>query len=586
MSRHDRKDYQRNKLYSEEYEKIRKLKVKNLCALDASLKNVKINNLTLESPLDKLNVTNLKIDNTLTAENIVVNNLQATLLNGKEIGCEETFKNINSELITDNPLEYPINSGFNKKVWDNLVLHTLGQRDQLATRLQCGRLQEKLIQDSFGCVVCPPNELANCFPTCEEGTGICPCPTEVGVCPSVPLHIFGIKSVSPINIKTCGASLESQTSQLISTISYNLDVTNVTGTLATRVVTILVHVGYLDKNNNFVYEQIDFGNRQFGPTLDTAYGEKYTGTVVLDTSLMTNIVTPPNTGAIVQLVIFSENGVAIDVKVPRLRSFQTLNQGERHGPVDTQFVSQPVGTSVGGQLQWANIYSYYDSSVTNIVTLESTFNLSRSAPKTQWVMGWTFTGPPSTAAAGGYFGVNTNENGEYQFLASIFNVALNASIGQPWISAVKFGGEGEGWSLRIEPGNISNFPFNLNQSYNFIINRVSTSNTETTWEFVITNMTLNTSVNLGTINTLPSYSEISPTGLYQFSEYYGVGAPTVTCATIPLSVATWTFPVVNGMPNSVVYRAWTPPPQHCGAYKIDPTLPNGPVTMSFGQGAQ
>lgn len=574
MNRPNKKSCKDDKTYHE-YEKIRKLKVKDLCVLNASLKNVDTNN--------------LNVKNTLTSTNIVVNDLQATLLNGKEIGCEQNFKNINSQLITSNPLAYPMNSEFNKKVWDNLVLQTLEQQTQLATRLQCGRLQEKLIQDSFGCVVCPPNELAACFPTCTNSVPgeVCPCPTEVGACPSIPLHIFGIKSVSPVIIRTCGSSLEQQTTQLISTISYNLDVTNVTGTLATRVVTLLVQVGYLDGAGNFVYEEIDFGNRQFGPTLDTAYGEKYTGTVILDTDLMSSIVTYPNSGAMVQLVVFSEDGVEIDVRSSRpaksARSISSLNTtNTANGAVDTQFVGQVVG----GQLQWANIYSYYNSTVSSITSLETRLFLSQGANDTQWVFGWIFDGPPpSSGGAGGYFGVNVNASGGYQFLGSIFNVALSASIAQPWVSAIKFGGEGEGWSLRIEPGNLSNFPFTIGEVYKFRINRQSTTDTTTVWEFIITNVTLSTSVNLGTITTSNLYSTISQNGIYQFSEYFGPGAPTVTCDTIPLTVATWSFPVVNDVPNSTTYTAWTPPPQHCGPYKIDPTLPNGPVVMSFGQGA-
>ena len=568
----DHKDKCHNDHKDKNVEKIENLKVKNFCGFNVKIKKLQTDALTVE---------NATVTNTLTTENIIVNDLQATYINGKLVDCEQNFLNVNSPLVTTDPLVYPENSGYNKIVWEGLAAATLDQQDQLAQRLQCGRLQEKFIQDKFGCVVCPPNELVACFPTCDPPSeDICECPEEVGVCPSVPLHIFGIKTVEPISIRLCGSSLEQQITQLISTISYNLDVTNVTGNLATRVVTVLVQVGYLDENDVFAYEEIDFGNRQFGPTLDTGFGEKYTGTVVLDTELMSFIAVFPNKGALVQLVVFSEDGVEIDMRSRSRKARQTAPSAD--GAVDTQF----VGQSVGGQLQWANIYSNYTLTQTNIISLESSMVLEQLVPSTQWVMGWLFNGPtPPGGAAGGYFGINTDGDGKPQFLASIFNAALSAQVGQPWVTAVNFGGEGEGWSLRITPENISNFPININQTYVYKVNRQATSPTETTWEFIITNTTTSATVNLGTIKTSNLYTEINPNGSYQFSEYFGPGAPQVTCDTIPLSVATWTFIVANGVAGSSTYNAWSPPPQHCGPFKITPDTSLSNVVMRFGQGA-
>ena len=579
-------------------EKLDRLKVKNLCVLHGNIRNLKSENATLENAnvtnlqSENANITNATVTN-LQTENSTITNLEVETINGRSVECDQTFTNANSFLVLVDPLVYPEGSGFNRQVWDGLVAETELHQTELAQRLQCGRLQEKYIQDLFGCQVCPPNELQNCTPTCQtegnfakqnrkEGEDVCACPEEVGECPSIPLRIFGIKTVLPVIVKTCGSSVEQQNTQLISSISYNLDVTNVTGTLATRVVTVLAQVGYLDETGTFVYEEIDFGNRQFGPTLDTAYGEKYTGAVILDSDLMRFVATYPNSGALVQLVVFAEEGVEIDV---RSNNRKTKKRGGKYfqdstpsGSVDTQY----IGTEVGGQLQWANIYSYYSTAVANITILESSLNLSKSAPSTQWVMGWLFVGEtPAGGAAGGYFGINTNDAGIFQFLGSIFNVALSAEVGESYVTAEKFGGEGEGWSLRITPENISNFPVNLNETYRFRLERTELA-TETTWKFTITNETTSAVANLGTIKTPAAYSLISQGGLYQFSEYFGRGPPAVTCATIPQSIATWTYLKLNDQPNSSTYVAWTPPPQHCGAYTITPNLPNGPVVMTFG----
>ena len=590
-------------------EKLDRLKVKDLCVLNGNIRNLKSENATLTNAnvtnlrAENANVTNLQAENAnvtnanvtnLQTENSTITNLEVETINGRSVECEsQTFTNTNSSLVLIDPLVYPEGSGFNRQVWDGLVAETELHQTELAQRLQCGRLQEKYIQDLFGCQVCPPNELQNCTPTCstegnfakqnkkEEGD-VCACPEEVGECPSIPLRIFGIKTVLPVLVKTCGSSVEQQSTQLISSISYNLDVTNVTGTLATRVVTILSQVGYLDGTGTFVYEEIDFGNRQFGPTLDTAYGEKYTGAIILDSDLMRSVATYPNSGALIQLVVFVEEGVEIDVRANNRR---TKKRGGKYfqdatpsGPVDTQY----IGEAVGGQLQFSNIYSLYSTTVQDITILESSLVLSKLAVDTQWVMGWLFVGEtPAGGSAGGYFGINTDENGAAQFLASIFNVALSAQVGESYVTAVKFGGEGEGWSLRITPANISNFPVNLNDTYRFRVER-SSLGAETTWKFTITNETSGAVANLGTINTPSTYSLISQGGLYQFSEYYGQGPPAVTCATIPQSIATWTYVTLNEQPNSSTYVAWTPPPKHCGAYTIEPNLPNGPVVMTFG----
>ena len=421
--------------------KIKNLRVKNLKVCDETVKNLNVLNSVTATNL--IVTTNTTLNN-VTADNAVINNLQVTNINGQDVTCDKNFTNSNYSLVTTNPLVNP--GDFNQEVWDKLAAITLMQQADLAERLQCGRLQEKAIQTQYGCVVCPPNELVDCIVECGH-IGICDCIGVSGPCPSVPLNIFGIKTVPPLTIINCDSPTSNPITQLLSTISYNLDVSNITGKLDTRVVTILVQLGYLDPSvpgtDKFVYQEVDFGNRQFGATLDTAYGEKYTGVIILPTDTIAYISNlPDSTSFAVQLVVFAEDGIKIDLpSTTNYRSryssrFNVRQNTATNGPVDTQSVTQ----TVGGQVQWANIYTYYSFIQTNVVSLQSNFNLAQLSPSTQWVMGWSFDGPnlPS-GAPGGYFGINADGNGNFQVLASIFNAAIAATAAQSYVTVVAFG---------------------------------------------------------------------------------------------------------------------------------------------------
>jgi hypothetical protein len=92
---------------------------------------------------------------------------------------------------------------------------------------------------------------------------------------------------------------------------------------------------------------IDFGNRQFGPTLDTQFGEKYTGTVIIPTAIVSAMIEampdPNNTGCI-QMVIYKEEGVEIDIPYKPTRE---ANPGGNNGAMDTQTTPAPP-KPVGG----------------------------------------------------------------------------------------------------------------------------------------------------------------------------------------------------------------------------------------------
>lgn len=257
----------------------------------------------------------------LEALNANITNLNVTSINGIDTKCAKFFKNTNSRLRLES--DALVNPGdFNQEVWDRLVAKTFEIKSGLEQRLLSGRSEVKEIQAQYGCNVCPPNEL------------------------QVSNNVYGTISLYPCSI---GCNQK----QLLSSVSYNLDVINITGTLDTRVVTVLVQVGYLDPKipgpDKFVYETIDFGSRQFDATLDTLYGEKYTGTVVLPTDLITLMSNLNQRDTIVQLVVFAEDGVQIDFPL-RARSRNVPTQG----PVDSEYTIQdwegPNLTDVNNQL--------------------------------------------------------------------------------------------------------------------------------------------------------------------------------------------------------------------------------------------
>lgn len=572
-------------------EYFKKLKVKYLTAKNAKIckleaaeskfDNIQSNQINSQQIVSKnINTENISVSNNgniknLSSDNANINNLQVKNLNGRNLNCEgQTFNNINSQLVTIDPLKYPEFSGFNKTVWDNLVLQTLIQKDALQQRLQCGRLQVKYIQDEFGCVQCPPDGLQNCTPECEPPVPpgeVCACPQEIGVCPSVPLNIFGIKSVLPLNVKTCGSG--DSAVELISSISYNLNVKNVTGTLADRVVTILVQSGYLDGNGDFVYDEIDFGNRQFTATLDTTYGEKFTGTILLDTNFINRILIAPNSGALIQLVVFAEDGVEIDIA----GNIQTKNNATSR---DVQVIRGPVNASYlsvtqDGRLSNANVeitYNFPDSS-----TIYCTLTLLQTPPNTRAI----FRNLPTRVGDENNFiefGIE-NTNGSYSIVV-IGQNATSSQIGESYVITQKFADGG--WVLfagnqRIPVGQTGGTPFiALNTPYQLNITRESTSDTETIWRFIIVNQSTGDSVNMGTI-TMPAGNQ-NLTATYQITEYYGPGAPLVNCSNLPLTVHKWGFPTDSSDPQLTN-------PVLCGQYSIKIDTDAKTVDISLGNGA-
>jgi hypothetical protein len=105
---------------------------------------------------------------------------------------------------------------------------------------------------------------------------------------------------------------------------------------------------------------IDFGNRQFGPTLDTQFGEKYTGTVIIPTTIVRAMIEAMpdanNTGCI-QMVIYKEEGVEIDIPYKPTREVDEVNSGAMDTQT-TQAPPQPPGGISSYLIKPGVLYTY------------------------------------------------------------------------------------------------------------------------------------------------------------------------------------------------------------------------------------
>jgi hypothetical protein len=582
---------------------VKNLRVKNLKACDATINNLQIKKNLNSSNLTAENISSYNAEIT----NAQIENLDLVTLNGKHLNCGDTFTNTNDQIIRvqydgNDPIkpENP-NDQFNDEIYDTLWVLAVEHGVELAERLQCGRLQKKIIYNQYGCIQCPPDELVDCVPTCPGGGTDCACPTSSGMCPSVPLKIWGIQTIAPFIQQQCGTLETDVQNQLVSTVTYNLDVLNLTATLSDRVVSILLQGAFIDKNGDIIYQIFDQGNRQFGAVLDPTYGEKFTGTIIVPSSFTQDATfAMPNYGdlAAIQLVIYTENGVEIDVFNPsfsqkniKTKNIKTKNIrviGRRNvltnetppGPVDVQNIQTPPSQQVVN-IQFANVSNLYDiidTASLRHISMEYDITIEQEGVSFQYAQLFQLI----NSNHGGYLAINRTDTLKYQVLVSMWN-AVSAAAAQSYVSVAKFEGEGEGYSLRITQENIDQFPIEVGKQYSFRIFRKSVETDGVNWEFVVKNVTDSTEVTLGVIKSQPAFDAIARTGISQFVECFGLSPPT-TCATIDKTISLFSFPRLRNEANEdvpVKYVEWTAPPNQCGTWRKELVSDTGPVRIFF-----
>ena len=352
------------------YLKTKYLKAKCVKANRIEADKITTKQLDAENPtIDTLNVTNLIVD-------------------GDDTACFDLDYNATSGIRRYDQVypEIPPNeNNYDSGIWEALWNNAQTQYNNISERVQCSRLRQRAIQLKNGCTVCPPNGLEECVPVlpdccydnppCPGLQCICPCgeTSDCGVgnvCPSVPLTVLGVGAV-PLNIldiSGCGGLVK----RLLSSISYYLNVTNLSTDLSARLVTVLLQVAYKDsrvadeKNpEGIVVLELNFNNRQFGPTLDYLFGEEMNSTYFFENTLIANIdAVFPATAvptALAQLVVYAEDGV--DILIPP--TFSRLGLGVVDlGVVDLDEINTKQLNDIG-----TTSSQYNNNEVTNSIKL-------------------------------------------------------------------------------------------------------------------------------------------------------------------------------------------------------------------------
>jgi hypothetical protein len=563
-------------------EKIRDLKVKNLCVQNLRGKN---------GDFDTLKSNDATIVN-LTSTNLTSTNLNTTSLNvnGYAVGrgCVKTLVNNNLPIVkidktpSGDPVK-PIDNRFDDEVWDKLWEVTLAQKEEYENRNQCGRLSIRNIQIKYGCTVCPPDGYENCFPENVEGTcTTCSYEDPDKKCPFYTSDIWGIQSLPPVSQYFCVEDPENPIYELLSSVSYNLDVINVTENLTTQMVSVLVQVAYLNENGEFVYEQIDLGTRQFGATIDTCYGEKYTGSVILSTQLMEKMAKLSNDSdnqntSIVQMVIFKETGVEIDIQTrPPLSKNEHLNTfrqksaqvtGDSTGPVDTQSYVASLN-SINDTNPNTRIILKYESNSTEIPTeLISGLIILQSVAASQNALYIELIDNETTV---GIVNVNIPRNaGNFRILATISGnsnlvsvVTPNPDAGIPVTVAPSPAGINR-WRLQAV-----NAPIVLGNLNSLIIKK----------EGKIITFKIN-DITLGTMELTSETVQMNGKKVSQQSAFNSL-AKQFTCENYPVASTTWFIPTIDGKPLQSI--PWETPANYCGKVCVNVDSQTGQKTVTYG----
>lgn len=310
--------------------------------------------------------------NQISTERIDTNNIY---LSGMNLGCflkTPVLKNAVSEFdcmdcnITEEfPYGQPIKPDFLKQdVWDYLSCNREAYRKQLHDEFLQGREQIRCIKNAYGCVACPPD----CLPV-EGCTGPCPDPPNCTIDPScipdsktcaldVPLYLYATQTVAPYFYTDCDNTSKGLL-RFATSKNFSLNVNNISCTISPRVATVFLQYAYLKNGYTgtpgitgtncascsgtpSVPEQecncpswngveiscgmIDVICRQFEATININIGEKFDGSVSLNTLLIESIFLATKNlelgigqfPAAIQLSIFLEDG--LEIKNPLTRS--------------------------------------------------------------------------------------------------------------------------------------------------------------------------------------------------------------------------------------------------------------------------
>jgi len=297
-----------------EVKKVKKLKVKNLCAENirgkvADFRIADVDSLeTKNAGIFNCDVTNLYLNglnvNCLITNPSTINDI--SLFDPNIPACDPCTTNcIWNPVKPDNVDEFVFTSLVNAAKLELEVNPSEG--NTIASRINSGRTKFN-------------NFVKNC--------PIYPCiPMKLNS-----LQIYASKSLPIYTINKCdfvpSDDNEEQnndntrinaTVSYVSSLFYDLDIVydvDVVGSVEPLVVSVVCQIGYIDPVDpeTVIIYQLDIGNYQVTPTLDETYGVKCTGTVSVPSSLIQEAALKmpdsKNTGC-VQLVIYKETGLSI-----------------------------------------------------------------------------------------------------------------------------------------------------------------------------------------------------------------------------------------------------------------------------------
>jgi hypothetical protein len=318
----------------EKYEKFDKLKAKKIYTRDLKAKNARFCMADVES-LTAKNADFVNVDvKDIDAEQI--------FLNGKDINCLLNRPAISSasfgfdavgptgtvgcERFSNSACPIKPNN-VNQAVWDCLIENAISEGfgpGGIQERIKDGRDFIRTFLASRGCPEsCPPGPTGT-IPLEIYGTKTIPVFRRV----AAPCEAVG--STGPF----CGVTGPTgTTNRMIANIDYNLDIVYLleeADSIDARVVSVLVQVGYIEpagptgstgsvggctgSSENVIIETVFIGNKQYYPTLDITYGENYSASITIPSSIVLAAIAampdPCNTGAI-QLVVYKEEGISI-----------------------------------------------------------------------------------------------------------------------------------------------------------------------------------------------------------------------------------------------------------------------------------
>lgn len=326
---------------------VKKLKVKKFVAKNACINNLRTKNLK---------------SNTIEADKLI--------LDGTDIGC--LIKRVPSitvspefDCMVDGVPQKPDN--INQDVWDVLTCNREQYRLQLEEDYLAGREEIRCIRKAYGCEECPPDcpipENPNCPTECPTFPNDCEllpqeCIPDWKTCPLIIENkLFKTKTFPFVTLfeNECELVTDNNTfpysrTRFTKNIGFDLDITNVSCNLATRVASVLVHFAFVEGSTGTVgptgptgsvcpgetgatgltcFEEcvtdtsvvcgiIRLTCKQYYYTININLGEGFSGSIPID-SLITQAMIdatplpldPNNIIGAIQLVVFFEDGLEI-----------------------------------------------------------------------------------------------------------------------------------------------------------------------------------------------------------------------------------------------------------------------------------